>query len=244
MSNQKYTERQNWEAYWAGYQPEIIEEKTFFQSLFNGIPDGENKKTFIEVGGFPGTFSVYFKKFKRYKVTLLDYFVSYPTVYALFEKNQLSQEDIEVKEADFLCYTSDTLYDFVFSAGFIEHFENTEDILNRHVNLAKKGGKILITLPNLRGFNGWIQKVFHKSNYDIHNIKCMDIELLTQIGQNVSLSDLKVYYYGKPTIWLEKTAPCSSWIRKIVKITSLCMKLIPFRGRMFSPYIVIEGYRK
>lgn len=41
--------------------------------------------------------------------------------------------------------------DVVFSAGFIEHFDLPDEVLNLHVNLLKTGGYLICIIPNLFG---------------------------------------------------------------------------------------------
>ena len=77
---------------------------------------------------------------------------------------------------DFFNFSTDRKYDIVFSLGFIEHFNNTRDVILRHVDLLASSGLLLIVLPNLLGLNGWIQRRFDKENYDVHNLKSMEID--------------------------------------------------------------------
>jgi 2-polyprenyl-3-methyl-5-hydroxy-6-metoxy-1,4-benzoquinol methylase len=41
------------------------------------------------------------------------------------------------------------------SWGLIEHFTDTESVISAHVNLLKPGGILIVSIPNLRGFNRW-----------------------------------------------------------------------------------------
>ena len=95
---------------------------------------------------------------------------------------------------DFFNFSTDRKYDIVFSLGFIEHFNNTRDVILRHVDLLASGGLLLIVLPNLLGLNGWIQRRFDKENYDAHNLKSMEIDRLKKIMATFSLKDLRVEY--------------------------------------------------
>ena len=239
MSKDTLTERETWATYWTAYKPEIVQRKNQFQQLFERIPDGNGTKTFLELGGFPGTFAVYFKKFKNYRVSLLDYFVSRPIVDSLLQMNQIQTDELQVIEADLFAYDSDQQYDLVFSSGLIEHFEDTGNIIKKHVDLIKDGGTLLITLPNLRGLNGWLQKTFHQENFEIHNLKCMDIDHLRQICESLGLHNLEVNFTGKPMVWLEAEAPVKSWFRKLVKLKSLALKAFPIKGYFLSPFIYI-----
>lgn len=242
MKKETYTEKETWEHYWNSYQPEKVVLKNQFQKLFRDIENANQNKTFIEIGGFPGVFSIYFKKFKGYKVTLLDYFISKPVINRLLKVNGMKEADLEVIEADFLKEKSKhKTYDLVFSSGFIEHFEDTGKIIRLHTQYMSGGATLLLTLPNLRGLNGWVQRKFHRTNYDIHNIKCMDIEVLREHCKGLNLSEVEIDYHGKPMVWLEPSAPVSELTRKLVKMLSLFIKLFPVKGSFLSPYLYIKA---
>jgi SAM-dependent methyltransferase len=241
MDKDAITERATWENYWKSFSPAEIGLKNQFQSLFEGVKNGDDSLSFIEIGGFPGTFAIYFKKFKSYKVSLLDYFVSLPVIESLLSKNKLDNKDLEVIESDFFTYESPKKYDLVFSSGFIEHFEDTKNVISKHVDLLSDNGTLLVTLPNLKGLNGWFQKTFDKKNYNIHNIDCMDIDLLTDICTKLELKNIEVDFYGKSMVWLETTAPVTKLTLKFVKLFSLSLKLLPFKSQLLSPYIYIKA---
>jgi SAM-dependent methyltransferase len=244
MSKDTFTEKETWEAYWSKYVPEIIGSKNQFQSLFEGLEDGKGVKSFIEIGGFPGTFAIYFKKFKHYKVSLLDYFISQPIINSLLSKNDIKENELEVIESDIFNFDSHKKYDLVFSSGFIEHFHDIEKVIKAHVDLLESSGQLLITLPNLTGLNGWIQEKYDMGNYNIHNIECMNINKLRKICEELGLENIEVDFYGKPTIWLEHTAPVGIIFRKIVKYVSLSLKLFPIKGAFLSPFIYIKANKE
>ncbi|MBP6755855.1 MAG: methyltransferase domain-containing protein [Bacteroidia bacterium] len=239
MSKDTFTEKATWEKYWETYCPDVITNENQFRSLFERIKDGNNNQKFIEIGGFPGSFSIYFSKFKKYKATLLDYFISEKVINGLFEKNGIKREEIEIIETDFFSYSNDNFYDVVFSSGFIEHFDDTKNVISKHVDLIKKNGILLITLPNLTGLNGLVQKYLDKNNYNIHNIKSMNLLFLKKICKELDLKNIEIDYYGKPMVWLEATAPQNSFVKRMIKLFSLSLKLVPFKGKYFSPYIYI-----
>ncbi len=242
-SKDAITEKSTWSTYWESYNPNKVLFKNQFTTLFSKVKNGDNKLEFLEIGGFPGTFSIYFKKYKQYNITLLDYFISHDVINKLLKINNLNYNDLEIIESDFFNYKTDKKYDLVFSSGFIEHFEDTKNVLIKHNNLLKEKGELLITLPNLKGLNGWVQKRFDLKNYTIHNVKCMDIELLKSICVELNLKDLEVYYYGKPMVWLESTANVSPITRTCIRLLSFIIKLFPIQGKFLSPYIVLRGTR-
>jgi hypothetical protein len=130
----------------------------------------------------------------------------------------------------------------VFSSGFIEHFEDTEDVIRRHVELLSEQGQLLIIIPNFLGLNGMIQKRFDRENLEAHNLRSMDINYLKQLMLSFNLKDLSVDYLGKPMVWLEPKS-LNRRNGRWIKMLSYAIKLIPVKNRFFSPFIAIYARR-
>jgi SAM-dependent methyltransferase len=240
MDEKRKTDKALWEIYWKTYVPISIERNSTFSQLFEKQPNGTNKR-FLEIGGFPGIFAIWFHKYKNYNVSLLDFYVSNDVTEKLLITNSLPTSTIEVIETDLFNYEPLKKFDLVFSLGFIEHFENTNLVVKKHVDCLVDGGKLLITLPNLKGINGWVQRKFDIANYNIHVIECMDINVLKSAAIEAGLKNISVYYYGKPMVWLEPKAPVTAITRKLIRMLSMAIKLVPLRGKLISSYLVIEG---
>jgi SAM-dependent methyltransferase len=228
------TNREFWRTYWADFEPGIVAD-VGFSDLFDRLPGRASK--FIEIGGFPGKFSVYFNKFKGYDVTLLDFYID-SAIIKLEKINSLKPGTIKTIEADFFSFKSETKYDIVFSSGFVEHFEDTKDILRRHYDLLAPGGILFVTMPNFRGLNGLVQRLLHRSNFDAHNTSAMNIKLIRkyclELGHNP-----EIFYYGRPCLWIEPKAKVSPVIRKLARMLSIVISRIPAKNRILSPHIVI-----
>ncbi len=229
------TDEAHWEAYWKNYRFDEIPGKVVFEKYMIKLSRGNN---FIEIGGFPGIFAAYFYKRGIKDVTILDFHMNDSIVRKLEEKNSLPKNTIQCIQTDFLNFTTEKKYDVVFSSGFIEHFDNTEDIIRRHINLMSKNGQLLILIPNFLGLNGKIQQKYDKANLDAHNLKAMEIKRLKRIMESYGFYDLSVEYIGKPMLWLEPK-PENNSRRKLVKLMSYAVKLVPIKGRLLSPFIAI-----
>lgn len=240
MAN-KITDRKFWQDYWRGYQPKLITTIPF-QDIFESFPNGN--QTFIEIGGFPGNFSIYFRKFKKYQVTMLDYFVDYQIINQVLKINSLDQKEIKIIETDFLNFQSNNQYDIVFSAGFIEHFDNPEIIVKKHLELLKPGGLLFISLPNFLGLNGFVQKIFDKKNLTRHNIEIMKIDKLNTLFSSMNLTNYKISYWGKPSIWLESSSRRNKYLIKTIKAISRVLNLFNIKSKFLSPYLIVQAYKK
>lgn len=247
--NEHLTDRNFWESFWnskTGLIFRIKKDYVFGERLSKAVHDIQ-AKTAIELGGFPGYYGIYFKKYLNLDTTLFDYFISKDIINQLLIANDLNEDDIHIIEADLFNYQPERQFDMVSSFGLIEHFSDTKDIIFRHIRFLKPGGVLFITLPNFRSINGWVQKTFDKNNYDKHNINSMDPEFLSSIAGQLGLKEVKACYYGRFSIWLENREQHSVFTRALVKILwyagKVPTKILGFESKWLSPYIILQCKR-
>lgn len=249
MSN-LLTDRDFWVKYWESKTDlsVVIPENYLFHRQLADIVNTNGIQTAIELGGFPGYYAVFLRKYLKLDVTLLDYFVHPPITQELLKTNGLANDSIQIIETDLFKYTTPQQYDLVLSCGLIEHFNDTADIINRHIAFVKPGGTLFITLPNFKAINGWFQKTFDRNNYDKHNIDCMNPKLLASICSVAGLEVVQAQYFGKFGLWLENEKEKSLGVRLLKKLMWLTGKLFTtvfaFNSRQLSPYIILEAKRK
>ena len=86
-----------------------------------------------------------------------------------------------------------------------------------------------------------------KENYDKHNISCMDLKLLKNICQDLSLKNIEVRYDGRFMLWFENENQRPIVGRILKKILWLpfkvFFKIIPIETKAFSPYIVLAAQK-
>jgi SAM-dependent methyltransferase len=236
----EYTDIIYWEKYWQNLNISSTD-TTFFEKLITNFP--KNAKL-IEIGGFPGNFAAFFIKKMKYDVTILDYFINTDIIHKIETINKLPKNSIKYLNSDFLKIQLPPEYDIVCSFGFIEHFEDTALLIEKHIQILKKGGILLITIPNFLGLNGIVQRIFHRENYEKHNTKCMKIKHLKRILNSFQLTDYKLDYFEKPGIWIEREKVSNKNIQFLISILNVILGLIPFkRNRFFAPYIYILGFK-
>jgi len=238
MTNAALTDRQFWSEYWKTHPIVKVSRHVFFLDLVKDL-NGKGKR-FIELGGFPGYHCVFFHKYLGYDVSLLDYYINREIIARVEEINGLRSGTIKVIEADVFNLHSSEKYDLVFSAGLVEHFQDIPLIIQRHTELTSDEGTVLILIPNFLGINGMVQRLFDKENLKKHNLECMKLEKLKQIlsAYKNSFDEIQIFYYGKPMIWLEQKG--KNFLPRLIKLISLFIGLLPFRGKWFSPYICIR----
>lgn len=154
-----------------------------------------NKGTALEVGCVPGTFLAYICKNFGYfpeginfdkdtrkitSKTLLDY----------------GLDKFKIYVGDFNKWKPKKKYDLVCSFGFVEHFDNPKEIIKKHVDLLKKGGKLIIEIPNFGGLNGFLHKLVDKENLDRHNTQIMNLDFFKEVVEQNNLNINYLGYYG------------------------------------------------
>jgi 2-polyprenyl-3-methyl-5-hydroxy-6-metoxy-1,4-benzoquinol methylase len=245
--NNTLTTRQFWIDYWES-KTDLAYEVTKnypFIDILSELVLKNNSKSLLEIGGFPGYFSVWSKSKMGIQSTLFDYVIVQKIINDLEEKNGLQKNSIEIIEGDLFKYNSQIKYDLVVSNGLIEHFSNTKNILEKHKLFLNHNGSLLVTLPNFKGLNGWFQKRFDPQNYEKHNINCMNLNLLKNICSELGFKNINVRYSGRFMLWLENELEKPLMVRVLKKIVWLPLKLIfkilPIETKYFSPYIVITA---
>lgn len=246
---QNLTDRAFWKSFWESKKDLIFHIKSnyVFGDILAKLIAEKNIKTAIELGGFPGYYATYLKKYQHLETTLFDYYIHDELINRLLEKNGLKPGDIKIIEADLFTYQPAKLYDMVLSFGLIEHFNDTKAIIETHLQFLKPGGVLFITLPNFKGVNGWVQRKFDRDNYDKHNIDSMNPQLLAGYCRALGLTEIEAYYHGRFSTWLENSSQQNGAAKALVKTIWLAgkvlTKVIPFESKALSPYIVLKAVK-
>jgi len=246
MSNE-LTDKAFWANYWEskkGLAFNVPANHTFYKLLGQIVKDNKTESA-IELGGFPGYYAIFLKKYFGVDTSLFDFYVHPKVLKEVLNANQLGEKDIAVIEGDLFNYEPEKQYDLVLSCGLIEHFNDTKDIIARHLTFLKPGGTLLITLPNFTGVNGWVQRKYDMGNYEKHNISSMNPQLLAGYCQELGLKNVEARYYGKFSIWLENRSQQSSLAKAFLKTLWLAgkvaTKIVPVESKGLSPYIVVTA---
>jgi len=246
---QNLTDRAFWKAFWESRKGLIfyLKPNYVFSDILAKLIKEKNIKNAIELGGFPGYYATYLKKYQGLDTTLFDYFIHEGLIEQLLETNGLKPRDVNVIEADLFDYEVKEPYDMVLSFGLIEHFNDTKAIIESHLQFLKPGGVLFITLPNFKSINGWVQRNFDKENYDKHNISSMDPKLLAGYFKELGLKEVQSNYHGKFTVWLENKAEQSTLAKALVKtiwvVGKIFTRIVPVESKVLSPYIWVKGVK-
>lgn len=173
---QKLSTRDQWSDRWSErsiqelsfnpHEPAFSDIHRFFS---DALPKNKNFR-FLEVGSFPGRYLWYFQNFFDYQVSGLEY------VEWCCEKSRQLLENSgvtgQIIHGDLFKYQPDdktSLWDVVASFGFIEHFSDTTHVIQKHLDLLKPGGYLVLVIPNHQGIYGDIMKFADYEKYKTHN---------------------------------------------------------------------------
>ena len=192
-----------------------------------------------------GNWCVYFNKYFKYKIYGVDYTEEgVRSCLKTLKKNEITPQIVYLE--DFTTYKFNKQFDVVFSMGFVEHFTNYKKMIQKHLEITKKGGFSVIMVPNIKKnilYNN-IQKLFNKKVLDgfIHIYP-------NELYKSTSLNKNKIVYYGyigKINFSVVNTHNVNYLIRVIYFAFSLFTKIL-FKYLLFwipesktlSPYILL-----
>lgn len=127
---------------------------------------------YIEIGCAPGKLLAWVASVLHAQASGLDYSAAgIAQCRKLFAALSL---DIDLYQADFFDHSLPSeSFDVVASFGFIEHFDDPSDAVERHLRLVKPGGTAVIAVPNYGGMYGKLQRWCDPENLALHNLKIM-----------------------------------------------------------------------
>lgn len=235
-----------------GYADYFLWEKIYPRFLNN-----KKGEKIVEIGSAPGRELV-----RMHEVFgLVPYGIEYSEAGVKLNRQEFASHGIDpdnVIHADFLSGEIGEKYkeyfDIVISNGFIEHFDNPREVVDKHINILKKGGLLIISIPNLRGFNYIMQYLFQHSVIQIHNIGIMQTDEYKKLFNDEHLSLQYCGYYGTLNfnLYASKDKSIGSYFLKLFKIMQLPLNSL-FRlilgkhgleSKIFSPYLIYIGVRK
>lgn len=244
----KLTSREHWKTSWNKNQgiKKSAKKIITFDLLAKFLPKNPKLKC-IEIGCIPGRFMIAFNKLFRYQVTGIDYCDLTQTKINLIKAGV---DNFNLIEEDFNDFFPKQKYDVVSSFGFIEHFDNPSQQIEKMVKMLNPQGYFIMDLPNFR----YGQYVLHKfldrpEIFKMHNLKIMNLKKIKRIMKKNNLKTLYLGYYKPFQYWHSNKNP----IMKLINLPVLALSFIidhVFEGvglnlrltnKYFSPYIIYIG---
>lgn len=229
-----------WEQFYAHNELRIkpkIEIRHWVEQYIPSVSKGDNK-TCIEIGCFPGSYLTIFGDL-GYKLYGIDFCKDLNLLPEFLKNRGYSTGDFW--QEDFLGFNHPHKFDIVASFGFIEHFTNWVEILERHISLLNNKGYLIVEVPNFIGpFQHWLHANFDKARFDRHHIPAMDIEKWTDILDKRGLKIIHKGYFGRFRFWItrnEKRAFFTKVFLRSLKLSRGPLKiLLPKNNKMYSPF--------
>lgn len=189
--------------YWQDYYQESSEDREtitkicgaydfFWQMLIKSCV--HTPQSILEIGAFPGRYLAYLSSRYYLEVTGLDFNPDQEKFSRTM--HAMGVEKFEYICSDFLAHIPQQQYDLVFSNGFIEHFANYSEVLDKHVAYLKNGGAMLVMIPNKRYLRKIYGYLLDYKNLKAHNLECMRLNLFEDFAKRHNLKIKYLSYYG------------------------------------------------
>jgi len=257
MKKNGLVEQAWWDRYWGEINLPAEVKRTRRNSSLNEIigtfdrffPKDSNL-SILEIGGAPGQYLAYFANRFHYKIASLDY--SGIGCEKTKENFKILNLNGVVYQRDLFSDISDLpLFDIVYSLGFVEHFSNLEQVVEKHLKLLKPGGTLLIGTPNFLGINHRVLKRLEPELLSQHNLFTMNTKNWEMLEKRFNLEVIFKGYVGgfEPALFASKS---NKILRKLVSylfkgvsrvIDYLIKPLRVFNCKYWSYYMILI-YRK
>lgn len=194
----KLTTKKYWETYYQNShvnKQHIVTVCSYYDSIWDVfVKESDAPKNLLEIGGFPGRYLAYLSNRYKLEPTCLDYNSDISQIEGSFKVMDVS--NYSIIQEDFTTYKPHKVFDYVMSNGFIEHFENFDNILDLHVEYMADNGRLLVMIPNMRGYVKFYKYLVDYKNLKMHNLKCMKLKVFNDFAERHNLSILHLDYFG------------------------------------------------
>jgi SAM-dependent methyltransferase len=153
----------------------------------------------VEIGSAPGAHLVELHR----RFGLSPYGIEYSPSGAALNRQLFAQAGLEgerVIEADFfspeLLARRREAFDMVLSRGFVEHFDDVAPVVERHLELLRPGGLLVVIVPNLRGANRLLCALFHREVLALHNLEIMALRRFASLFDAARVEPRLCAYHG------------------------------------------------
>jgi len=183
-------------------------------NIFKLYLSKDNNMNILEIGGAPGGYLAYLARNFRYNVSAIDY--SEVGCKKILENFKILNMPLTVYNIDIIHdnLSQVPLFDLVYSLGLIEHFSEPLTIIEKHINLIKPNGLLLLGVPCFLGINKIFFKILKPDVLYWHNLSTMDIGNWKIYEEKFGLSTIFKGYLGgwEPRIYMNTS---NSFLGKI-----------------------------
>jgi SAM-dependent methyltransferase len=215
------------------YKPHNIELKDIFaRHLMSG-------GTCFEVGCYPGRYLIHLGKRFGYTVNGID-----ATPFVLNRMPEfIDRHNVKIGKfyhGDFLNFEPEDSYDVVLSFGFVEHFFNLEEVIEKHIRLVKPAGTLILACPNFRGLQYVFRRLLEPSALERHVLDTMNLFRWKTILDRNNMDTLEHGYYRTADFWVDtpREGILAQWaIKYLERVTKGIDKRVNWPNRLLSPFM-------
>lgn len=198
-----------WDDYWADLKlPNIVNVGfSFERCLANVLKEQLSgcQGEVLEIGCAPGKWLHFFAAELGLKPSGIEYSGA-GTAATIKNFSLLGVDYVDIFQGDFIKIQPVRQFDVVVSLGFIEHFQDPEEVVRQHLLWLKPGGTLVLGVPNFRGIYQVLQGVLDSTILDKHNLEVMEPAFLNLIADKYALKTIYLDYLGS----FEPSLPISS----------------------------------
>jgi SAM-dependent methyltransferase len=206
------------------------------QFLEKFIP-GDAEGSCLEVGCFPGRFLAVGGEL-GYELSGIDFADRFPDMQAWLQKS--GYRCGQFLNQDFFTLSPEPKFDVVMSFGFIEHFENYEAAIERHIQWLKPGGLLILEAPNFASGIQWVlHALLDSENLKRHHLPAMYPKRWANLAKKYGMTVLYQGYFGGYQFWAEedrRSRLAQKILNKVMKITHRLQRIAWPDCRWYSPY--------
>ena len=238
LADQEY-----WDSGYAGYKlTENLQDDIITRWLGKHVKS-TTQGTCIEIGCFPGRYLTFLGR-KGYELNGVDITPRVATEFPAWLKS-LGYKTGAFSHSDFFKFNPEKKFDIVCSFGFIEHFNNWEEVFVKHLSMVKEGGMLIIETPNFRGA---VQRFIHYfldyKNYKRHYVPAMNPAKWARICKKHGFKVIESGYLGEFQFWVDEppVAGVRKWLfQKLIAHYPRLSKW-PAGKKLYAPYCGIIAH--
>jgi 2-polyprenyl-3-methyl-5-hydroxy-6-metoxy-1,4-benzoquinol methylase len=240
----KFVSKTFWNKVWSNYKLGGVN-SVLFEDVFERYLTFNSKLRCIEIGCVPGNFLIFLHKRYGYAIYGVDYSDEISIVKENMKLNGVKK--YKIFKEDFLSWRTSLRFDVVCSFGFIEHFANYEEVIEKHVSLLKPGGLLILTVPNFRYGRAILHILLRdfQTVVKTHNLDVMNPNVIKNMLEKNGLTILFSNYYQTFGFWLvDVELDNITIVEKVIlwliwRIQAFFTKFkINVPNKYFSPHIV------
>ncbi|MDH4201331.1 MAG: glycosyltransferase [Phycisphaerae bacterium] len=231
------------------FKPWLVNSNEFAPVLEKHLPVNPNF-TCVEIGAYPGGHLCYLAKRFEYKPVAIELSEHCEHIEKLLRHNGINQ--VQILQQDFFAPIQQK-YDVVTSFGFVEHFENYEAVIDRHFQLVKPGGYVVIGCPYLDNYQGLLRRLVYKEEkmrqvLSTHNRRIMNLDELKRVFRKYEAQLCFADFVMGNNIWLDPASddikPEMRWLVEYLKTINVAAGEHLPSSKLYSPMLLVVAQDK